>query len=52
MLYITVSEYTVFHRVGIKLISVEDTVSSNAQVPVSLGEEFNCNLNIFLTRKT
>lgn len=38
---------TVFHRVGIKSIFDEDIVSSDAQLPVSLGEEFNCNLDIY-----
>lgn len=36
----TLNTDTVSHRVGIKSIFDEDTVSSGAQLPVCLGEQF------------
>lgn len=36
---------TVFHRLGIKSVFDEDILSRDAQLPVSLAEEFNCNLD-------
>lgn len=43
---------TVFHGVGIKSIFDEDTVSSDARLPVCLGEQFLLQSGHFLTRKT